>query len=253
MSRHIEVDELLGAYALGAVSEQEATTVREHVAGCLECSSNLQRLAAVASVLPLAVEPVEPPASLRRRVMAEVNGEVGAETLGNVLELPPAWRRPKVARRLPGLRPREIWRHGRRWVPGAVAAVVIAGLLSWNVILQRQLSSPGIAPAAGVATGSLTDARSTRVGTVTYLPQSRVAVVSLHSLRKPSVGRAYEMWLIPSGGHPQPAGLFTPEADGSKLLLVPHPIGPRDTIAVTEEPLGGSDGPTSVPFITGHI
>jgi hypothetical protein len=253
MSRHVEVDELLGAYALGAVSELEATTVREHLAGCLECSSNLQRLAAVAAVLPLAVDQVEPPASLRRRVMAEVNGEAEPESPGKVLELPPIRRRRDVSRGLPDLRLREVVRQGRQWAPGAVAAVVIAGLLSWNLILQQRPPSPARdAGAGGVAIGVMVDAHKGRLGTITYLAQGKVAVVSLHSLRSPSAGRVFELWLIRDGGRPQPAGLFTPEADGTKVLLVPHPVGSRDTIAVTEEPAAGSDAPTSIPMITGH-
>jgi anti-sigma-K factor RskA len=99
----------------------------------------------------------------------------------------------------------------------------------------------------------MTDARTERLGTITYLAHNRVALVSLHSLQTPSAGRIYELWLIGINGHAQPAGLFTPETDGTKLLLVPRQIGPGDTIAVTDEPLAGSQAPTSPPMITGHI
>ena len=246
MSLHIEVDELLGAYALGAVSKREATAVREHVAGCLECSANLERLVAVAAVLPLAVDQVEPPASLRRRVLADVN----SEGPGKIISLPPPSRRGEGPTRIVSLRD-IAWRR-RRWLPGAAAAAVIVGLLSWNVMLQQQISRPAPATVA-VATGSLTDARNARLGTITYVARDQVALVSLHSLRTPSAGRIYELWLIGAGGHPQPAGRFTPEADGTKLLLVQHQMGPKDQIAVTEEPLAGSAAPTSNAIITGHI
>ena len=250
MSRHSTVDELLGAYALGAVSEGEAIIVRDHVATCADCSSNLQRLAAVAAVLPLAVEQVEPPASLRRRLMARVNAEADAK----ILNLPPTPTGTGVAPDVDDLRVRRLWRQPRPWVPGAVAAAFIATLLAWNVALQQQLTNPGHAPAANsVATGTMTDARNQRLGTITYLAQDRVAVVSLHSLQAPSAGRVYELWLIEANGHARPAGLFAPEADGTKLLLVPRQIGPKDMIAVTDEPLTGSQGPTSPPIITGHI
>jgi anti-sigma-K factor RskA len=250
MSRHLEVDDLLGAYALGAVSPREATTVREHVTSCLDCSSTLRRLAAVAAVLPLAVDEVTPPASLRGRLMAEVDGEGGSR----VGELRSPVGRGGITGRLGNFRLPALVSQPRRWLPGAMAAALIAGLLSWNLALQQELHSSGHAPGVStVATGALTDARNARRGTITSVARGQAALVSLHSLPTPAAGRVYELWLIPAGGLPQPAGLFTPEANGTKLLLVPHRVGPKDIIAITEEPEPGSAAPTSAPMITGHI
>src|SRR5690349_18999292 len=64
-----EIDELAGALALSAVPEEEAAEVYEHLATCLEQHRLIAELIDVVQVLPLAVEDVEPPSSLRGRLL----------------------------------------------------------------------------------------------------------------------------------------------------------------------------------------
>ena len=44
---HKEISELLPGYVLGDLSELEAFRVKEHLAGCKQCSSELERLEGV--------------------------------------------------------------------------------------------------------------------------------------------------------------------------------------------------------------
>ncbi len=64
------VDELAGAFALGALSADEAAAVAEHLRGCPRDHAELRRLIEVAEVLPLTVDPVPPSPALRARLMA---------------------------------------------------------------------------------------------------------------------------------------------------------------------------------------
>lgn len=249
MNKHTQVDDLLAAYALGVVSDSEAAMVRDHLGECPECAATLHRLSAAAETLPLGVEPVPPPESLRRNLMAQIaQGRQSTSAEIEVLPAPGA-----ISRRVADLRISEFFARPRRWVPAAVAAAIMAGLLTWNLSLQGQIHGPNTVPAGTVATGTLSDAQNAGVGTVTYVPQQHVAVVAFYALRPLAAGRAYELWLINRTGRVQRAGLFIPEADGSKLVLVGNAVSPGDRFAVTDEPAGGSDLPTSVPLITGHI
>jgi anti-sigma-K factor RskA len=56
--------------------------------------------------------------------------------------------------------------------------------------------------------------------------------------------QTYELWLIPAGGEPQPAGLFVPSGTGAVEVLVEGPIEPGVTLGLTIEPAGGSSQPT---------
>jgi hypothetical protein len=248
MNMHVEVDELLAPYALDAVTEAEAEFVRAHLRDCADCAATLARLSAVTAALPLAADQVVPPASLRGRLLAEVDS-------GERQDLPMAnpAARLHLGRRVADLRMRELISRPRRWVPAAAVAAVIVGLVAWNVNLQGRLASPDHAATNAAVSGTMSDLHRSSVGTVTYIAADHVAVVSLHSLSNPSAGRIYELWVIGRNATPKPAGLFAPEADGTRMLLVPHVLNPGDTIAVTDEPMAGSQAPTTTPFITGHV
>ena len=62
-------------------------------------------------------------------------------------------------------------------------------------------------------------------------------------------GKTYEMWVIPKGGAPQPAGLFQSEGTrGLHILSGPIDVSAIGTVAVTIEPVAGSVTPT-MPII----
>ena len=58
-------------------------------------------------------------------------------------------------------------------------------------------------------------------------------------------GKAYEMWVIPKGAAPRPAGLFQPGPQGTALHISPGAVDSGVTLAVTVEPDSGSSAPTS--------
>ena len=70
--------------------------------------------------------------------------------------------------------------------------------------------------------------------------------------------KTYEFWLIPKDGKgagPVPAGLFGADAQGRAFLTgaVPPNVGDFAKAAVTVEPIGGSDAPTSPIRLAGTL
>jgi len=57
-------------YLTNALSDGESRSFEAHAAACGRCRADLEYLGDVATVLPLAVEPVDPPPSLRGRILA---------------------------------------------------------------------------------------------------------------------------------------------------------------------------------------
>jgi anti-sigma-K factor RskA len=75
----------------------------------------------------------------------------------------------------------------------------------------------------------------------------RLGVLLIASNLPPlGAGKAYEMWTIPKGGAPRPAGVFQSDPQGTALNIFPGPVDTStiDTIAVTVEPESGSSTPT---------
>ena len=64
-------------------------------------------------------------------------------------------------------------------------------------------------------------------------------------------GKTYEMWVIPKGGMPRPAGLFQSGPQGTAMHILAGAVEPNVTLAVTVEPGSGSPAPTSNVLFSG--
>jgi hypothetical protein len=69
---HSHPEELLGAYALDALEEDEALLVEAHLKICPECQESVGQLQHVAELLGLSVEHHEPPPALRYRIIGNL-------------------------------------------------------------------------------------------------------------------------------------------------------------------------------------
>ncbi|MBA3825090.1 MAG: zf-HC2 domain-containing protein, partial [Ktedonobacterales bacterium] len=76
-NRHI--DDLLDAYALGALEPYEVAEVEAHLEGCASCRQSAARARATAQHLLLAAPAVQPPAALRAKVLARVHAVAAQE------------------------------------------------------------------------------------------------------------------------------------------------------------------------------
>lgn len=80
MMDHDAIAELSGAYALDAVTRDEARTVEDHIAGCPACAAIVAEMRGTVRVLPLSCESVDPSPSLKRRILELAGAELKAET-----------------------------------------------------------------------------------------------------------------------------------------------------------------------------
>jgi anti-sigma-K factor RskA len=83
-------------------------------------------------------------------------------------------------------------------------------------------------------------------------------VVTGYEVPKLSGNRVLQLWLIPkdSKAKPMPSITFWPERDGKLAKLVSNPqegIPEVKALAITEEPAGGSEQPTSAPIWIGAV
>ena len=80
-------------------------------------------------------------------------------------------------------------------------------------------------------------------------------VFSAEQLPRLGAGRTYQLWVIPKDSAPVSAGVFDADAAGTSVLTMPLPqsvtVVAGLTVAVTDEPRGGSLQPTTQPFLAG--
>jgi anti-sigma-K factor RskA len=65
-------------------------------------------------------------------------------------------------------------------------------------------------------------------------------------------GKTYQAWFI-RDNQPTSAGLMTVDNDGLAVMTNADPLTGIQVVALTLEPVGGSDQPTSDPFALGEV
>jgi hypothetical protein len=205
-----------------------------------------------AELLLRVAEPIQPSADLRTRIMAQIaqTPQDGAPPVPTA-ELGAATDRLEPPRALPApRRPRFGWRD---WgLLGSVAAALYFGY--WSLRLQGDVATMSVQLAQQEAlVRAATSGRVVRLAATPAAPEVRGAVaetaqhtlVYLENLPTPTTDRAYQVWLIPPGGQPIGAGVSAPGAGGSQTIPLDRPLTNIQTVAVTQEPAGGSMAPTS--------
>lgn len=227
---HEQFMEDLAAYALGSPSESERWRVEAHVASCATCARRLNEYRAVAGVLPVRLDLVEPPPDAWASVRA------GARQRG------PA-RGPAKRTFVPN------W----RWAAWPLVTGLVAVLLVWNVSLQREASlrPPGpeveaLARRPGrlvILAGTGTPASSARLLVAVDGHHGHLAIAGLRPL---SSERAYQLWFLRAGASPVTGGAFRVDASGHAWVAITVPVSLDDAraITITEEPISGSAAPT---------
>ena len=92
-------------------------------------------------------------------------------------------------------------------------------------------------------------------GHALYSAASGRLVFTASNMPAPPVGKAYELWVLPAaGGAPIPAGVFTPDLQGSAAVVFPEiPANVQAAgFGVTVEDAAGSRTPTSAIILSGQ-
>jgi anti-sigma-K factor RskA len=236
-----EIDELLAAYALGALSRDESEAVEAHIRSCSK-HAELVELQRTVSVLPLAAPEQIPSPSLKSRILeAARSPEVGRS--GRTVSGHAKAGEPVVVplRRVP---------HRPRWAARPALAAIAAALL-------LALGAGGIGYFAGqqktsqqvfVFHGNHLAPNAT--AQLVYLKNQGRALVAVSGLPPLQPGQVYEMWLM-KNSNAVPAGIAQ-SADGTFASQVNSKVTDYQQFAITIEP-GEVAKPTSSPILVGQL
>jgi anti-sigma-K factor RskA len=220
---------LSGAYALDALSVEEAQLFDTHLEQCEACREEVRELRNAAARMG-ASEALVPPAALKARILAAADRQP---------QLPPKVSpigASRARRRLPQL------------IAAAVAAVLVLGA-GFGIIRGQQDQHVVAATVSQVFKAS--DARTKTVQTdhgkltVAASPGLGKMAVRTDGLRPLASRMVYQLWTIQSGRSTS-VGIVNDLAAG-KAMAIPSS---GTTVAITIEPAGGSDQPTTTPIVT---
>jgi anti-sigma-K factor RskA len=254
---HPEQDTLLdlaAAYALGALSSEEAQRFEAYLAGSPEAQREVAEYRDVAALLALGGPEAAPSTDLRERVLSRIRGSSA--------RLSQARRRPSAP-----------------W--GALAAGLVAAVgLGFGYVQLKEVrdlrAQLGRTVQRLAETSELLSAREATLNAI-FEPGVQMfqltasgdpdpliqlfwdrerhrAIVHGYKLESVPEGRAYQLWFIKDGA-PVPSVTFKPEPSGHvKVEQIPVPAdGEVSAAAVTVEPESGSTRPTSPIFLVGPL
>jgi anti-sigma-K factor RskA len=266
---------LAAAYALDALDAAERQEFDAHLASCLSCQREVADLRRVTAGLGLAVDPVAPPESLKARTIARVTARPQLRAAVSKAS----------SQRAPG-------RLSLEWLATAasITLAVAAGIYAWSLrsqIHDLNQTVVQLSDRANTLRNNLDEARreTTRLSNVinivrgsgtiqvslsgtkdapgaagrAFFNATRGMVVSAEQMPALRPGRAYQLWMVLPNQKPLSAGVFSVSADGAATFVATGPAslivpaGAGVTIAVTEEPAGGSDGPTTPILLAGEM
>ena len=236
-----DIHQLAAAYALDAVDERERAEFEAHYPTCAVCRPEVAGFRETLSQVAASVA-ADPPTSLKASVMSEIGTTRQLSPLvpSSVVDLATHRRnRQRLARAL------------------SVAAALIALAIGAFVVGRQSSGGNDFADAAAavIAKPDTQNTNLTGAGQgsfrVYWSPSSNKAVVMGDGLAEPGTGKAYELWLIDETG-PHAVRLLD-KASGNEVRRVVTVAGQPTQWAVTVEPDGGVDKPSSDPIFSGAV
>jgi anti-sigma-K factor RskA len=233
---HEEMNELYELYVLGALEQEETAAIQEHVrTDCEYCMEHISDAALVAASLSGIADSQKPPARLRQRVIASVKHE-----------------------------PRK--NQGWFWAVAALSAACVAlvalavssrsSIQTYRDQISELTAERGQLREA-VEILSRSETRTVQFGRAedqahgrVFVNRNRGLVFVGSQLPQLAANRTFQLWLIPSAGAPQSAGVFRPNPAGDFVNVQTKPIDTGiQAVAVSVEPTGGSPAPTTTPIL----
>jgi len=224
-----ELRELLGAYALGAVDDEEHAQVEDYVLHDTDARSELHQLEhAVAWLGHASPRPSE---ASWQAVQAEMDRDLaGGSGTGTGREPEPA---PVVD--LASRRARPRWARITA-VAAALALVVAVGVATFSALSSDGGSSPTTTVALAAPDG--------QVAVKVRMHEDGTGTIVTSSLPSAPAGHEYQLW---SQADPtasmHSAGLLGTDPDGHRVRIPVH----SHRMAISVEPTGGSPEPTTAP------
>nr|WP_193570902.1 anti-sigma factor [Diaminobutyricibacter tongyongensis] len=215
--------------------------------------------AEVATELALAVEPVEPPTSLKAGIMAQLGStrQVTADANREAeAEAPDAQQAPDAvgsaqtrARSRWFTRPVAIVLAAAAAILLFVGGVFVGSALSGHNSFEAQqaasLAQINAAPDVQHATSAVAGGGKATLVWSGEIGKSALVTTGLPEL--PS-DKTYELWYM-RGDQAIPAGTMVPSGSGATWRVLDGTMSAGDAVGVTVEPKGGSEKPTTQPIV----
>jgi hypothetical protein len=232
-------------YAMGVAGEPEKSEIRDHLnRGCEDCMAGMKRARSIASFLGGMAPSMAPSSKLRRRILASVGVEQRRFGWAPFLALATA-----------------LSLFAAFYFSGRERDFANTATSLRDQLGQQRTEITRLNEAFAILNGPETTATSFGAGKLSppkgrvFMNPSQGVLLIASNLPPAPAGKKYEMWVIPKGGKPVPAGLFQSESDGTAMHIQRGTLDLRATaaVAVTMEDEAGALEPTSPTLIVAAL
>lgn len=220
-------------YVLGVAEEPEHSEIRRHLhRGCEVCGTGVKRALKTTALLAASAPAAQPSRKLRRRILASVGLE----------------------------------RRGPEWIAiGALTAALAAMFLFVIFVMQsrgryveealRSRAAFAILYGPNTVEASFGGSQPRPPRGKVFVNASQGVLLIASNLPRTPADKIYEMWIIPKGAKPVPAGLFQSLEDGEAMHIRRGnvDVASMAAVAVTVENRTGADQPTTTPLIVAAL
>lgn len=231
-----ELLEIIPAYAIGAVDDEEQAFVEANLSDCPEALQELAAYQQLTDALPYTVPAQQPAPEVWNRLQAATSPAASDDH-------PASTRWYKYA--------------------AAVLALLLVATNAFWAINAGSDTTPQAIILNYAGTGrtrqiSITENGDTPTATLTWTAGAAAETwIGLFSARRfPALpDGSYQLWLFNSDGQLTSAGTFEVTEDGEGFLIFETgiPIGSFTQFGVTAEPIGGSDSPSGDPILASQF
>jgi anti-sigma-K factor RskA len=251
-------------YVIGALDPDETREFEAHLAGCADCRKEVADMYEVTAQLSEMVA-AEPPAELRSAVLAEISTTAqdrAPAARGRHAGPAAAAEATSHATVVPIRRP---WRERVSILVAAAAVLGAVGVGTWALNERNDARDEAAAARSQAATAKEVADELTRilnggdaqtvststdngaVATVVRSQKQGAALLLATGLPTLPTGKTYQAWTI-DNDKPTSAGTFESQGEQTAYELPPAAVQ-TGIVAVTIEPAGGSDQPTTKPIV----
>jgi hypothetical protein len=165
------------------------------------------------------------------------------------------------------------------WALAAAAAILATGAILWALAMMGQIDdlkserdlqdqqlaelnqereqylaqTPALVyPLVSTTTSSAGDNPASGMVYMDPDPDGWGGIIAFRNMTPPPSGQVYQLWMI-TDGQVTPGPTFMPDADGRAMVQVGGDASDAGQMAITMEPDGGSQTPTTSPIMQGNL
>jgi len=241
MMKHDQIYEMLPAYAIGCVDEEEAVMVSEHIATCAKCNGQFLEYRSTVDAMAYGAPRIDPPVALKQKLMQRIQSTAKIPFVFQLTAKQWKWK--------------SLWQGlSPAWAIASLAIIIslsVINLIQWQNAQELQNE---VAVELLVLKMKGTHIAPKGDGTFVISQDRKKGVLVASDLPIPNENQQYQLWMKKNGQQVS-GGVFSVTSTGYAVVEIQskESLSNFRSFEITLEPVGGSPTPGDYIVMVSHI